>query len=181
MTNSSEKQWERIQQLEKEHVEVYRELLITLDRLYLIRKHNHAVILSHTQQRLLEIRHQLQINLEKTALLIRLLEKPDNTNVLFTKLQNLLEESNSLDYELLQSLGAQSSLHKQLIESRAERDELMSKLIELSSKFPKPTIPPDDGDTAGKQVEVEKENETIQELMIALQIHSGYTNISYTI
>ncbi|QHS76771.1 Mcm16p [Saccharomyces paradoxus] len=181
MTSGTAEQWERIQQLEKEHVEVYRELLIALDKLYLIRKHKYPIILSSGQQRLLEIRHQLQINLEKTGLLIRLLEKPDNSNILFTKLQNLLDESNSLDYELLQSLGTQSSLHKQLIESKAERDELMSKLIEISSRFPEPSTPPDDNDATGKQVEIEKENETIQELMIALQIHSGYTNISYAI
>lgn len=181
MTGGTAEQWERIQQLEKEHVEVYRELLIVLDKLYLIRKHKHAIILSSSQQRLLEIRHQLQINLEKTGLLLRLLEKPDNSNILFTKLQNLLDESNSLDYELLQSLDTQSSLNKHLIESKTERDELISKLIEISSRFPEPTLPQDDSDAAGKQVEIEKENETIQELMIALQIHSGYTNISYAI
>ncbi|CAI4036914.1 hypothetical protein SMKI_16G2090 [Saccharomyces mikatae IFO 1815] len=178
MTSGTAEQWERIQQLEKEHVRVYKELLITLDKLYLIRKHNHAIILSPSQQRLLEIRHQLEINLERTGLLIRMLEKPDNSNILTIKLQNLLDESNRLDCELLKSLGNQSSLHKQLIATRVERDKLMSKLIEISSRFPI-TPTPDDNNSGGDQVEVEKENETIQELMIALQIHSGYTNISY--
>ncbi|CAI4054854.1 hypothetical protein SUVZ_16G3250 [Saccharomyces uvarum] len=181
MTSGTEEHWQRIQQLEKEHVEVYKELLTALDKLYLIRKHNHEVVLNSSQQRLLEIRHQLQINLEKTGLLIRLLEKPDNSNILFVKLQNLLEESNSLDNELLQSLGTQSSFNKQLIVSRLERDQLMAKLAEVSSRFPKATLRLDDDEIAENQVELERENETIQELLIALQIHSGYTDISYAI
>ncbi|CAI4053792.1 Mcm16p SKDI_16G3100 [Saccharomyces kudriavzevii IFO 1802] len=181
MTSGTEEQWERIRQLEQEHVEVYKELLVALDKLYLTRKHDHTIALSSSQQRLLETRHQLEISLERSGVLIRLLEKPDSSNILFTKLQNLLDESNSLDSELLQSLGAQSSLHEQLAKSRLQRDQLMSNLIEVSSKFPKANPFPEDGDTAGNQVEMEKENETIQELIIALQIHSGYTDISYAI
>lgn len=186
---------ERIIELEHEHVIVYNELLKTLDQLYFAQQERGQ--LDREMERTLEIRRQFQMSLDKTAAILRALERlstnreqgsATNTEYILAKrLRTLMQDNYQMDQKIEIFMQKEEILSTELRQERKQYWELVDKLKVVAGKadtdqndviqqkdHQEDAITTTHDSTLDQKKEIEMENEVIEELLIALKIHGGY-------
>lgn len=181
---------ERIQELEREHVQLYGELLKALDKLYQLQR-GHGRIRDKDAESTLATRRQLQMSIEKSAAMIRTLERllkyegnpgmglTTTEDLLAMRLGKLMQENYEMDYEVADIMKREDKVRQEFREERLQYSRLSTRLRELSDKINSQKETPDESDeiksipTPGRS-EIINENERIEELLLALKIHGGY-------
>lgn len=185
----------RIQKLEERHVQVHKELLQVLDELYLT-QHGGNPSLDKEKRRTAEVRRQLQMSLEKSSVILRALERfqqrdSDTSNndlttedLLAQRLGKLMDTNYKLDHSVSQTLSRQMELSRELRSERNTYHALSERLKEVSSQLQRSKseseiqqeqetefqTPQQDSENSP----LERENETIEQLLIALKVLGGY-------
>ncbi|SCW03719.1 LAFE_0G16710g1_1 [Lachancea fermentati] len=168
---------QEIRELEHQHVELYRELLKALDRLYLLRKG-----IKPLDESLLAIRHQLQTSLAMTVPTIKTITDANNPNDLEKRLLEMMQENYELDQEVVSLQDKNLQLVKEFSLLRANYKRMRPEIRELvetirlrsleaqspSSSQPAQNISSEEEDA------LRQENEKLTEIIGALIIHSGY-------
>ncbi|AQZ18744.1 MCM16 (YPR046W) [Zygosaccharomyces parabailii] len=179
---------ERVVELEKQHVLMHGELLKALDELYLLQQ---GAKLDREKERTAQVRRQLQMSLEKSAAILRALDRlgheqrisePLSENsterLLANRLRNLMNENYRLDGNVNEILTKQTELSEELRKKRSYYWSLVDRLKRLSADIDiqEPTAKGEElqEPTTSDGTELEKENETIEQLLIALKVHGGY-------
>ncbi|QLG71460.1 hypothetical protein HG535_0B05020 [Zygotorulaspora mrakii] len=124
---------ERAFALEQEHVQAYNELLRTLDTLYLL--NNDLGTVTPEMKKTLEIRRQLQVNLEKSASILRTIERVaarvdedgneipqrvSTEDILADRLVKVMQENYEIDYKVKESLALEQQLATELREEKVK-------------------------------------------------------------
>lgn len=180
----------RIQELEERHVKVHKELLEVLDDLYLAQ---HGIIsLDKEKRRATEVRRQIQMSLEKSAVILRALERLGQQNsvtnsgdsttegLLAQRLGRLMDANYKLDHTVSQVLSRQLELSAQLRDERKIYETLSDRLkqvsLQLQTSKPESEIhqEPEKEFQLQEDSSLERENETIEQLLIALKVFGGY-------
>lgn len=184
---------ERIYELEREHVEVYGELLKALDKLYLVQR-GYVGTRDKDNETILATRRQLQMSIEKSAAIIRTLERRlkskhtqgvdlDSTeDILASRLAKLMHDNYEMDYKVTGLLERETQVRQELEEERIRYSKLVGRLRQLSDEIngEKPSnedIPEtrSENETPKRgNVDIVSENERIEQLLLALKIHGGY-------
>lgn len=193
MTTSSETKImeRRIEELEERHVRVHKELLQTLDDLYLAQ--HGGTSLDKEKRRTAEVRRQLQMSLEKGAVILRALERlgqqepsTDSSENMTTegllaqRLGRLMESNYKLDHTVSRTLSRQLELSRQLRSERKKYDTLADRLRQVSSQLQASrsvTEIQQEPETESQLQEdslIERENDTIEQLLISLKVFGGY-------
>lgn len=180
----------RVQELEERHVKVHKELLEVLDELYLVQHGNTS--LDKEKRRATEVRRQIQMSLEKSAVILRALERlgqqdfvtnsGDSTTegLLAQRLGRLMDANYKLDHTVSQILSRQLELSAQLRDERKIYETLSDRLkqVSLQLQASKPVIELHQEPKIESQLQedssLERENETIEQVLIALKVFGGY-------
>ncbi|CAR29820.1 ZYRO0G17754p [Zygosaccharomyces rouxii] len=180
----------RIQELEEQHVRVHKEMLQTLDELYLAKLGSTS--LDKEKRRTAEVRRQLQMSLEKSAVILRALERlgkqksgtddSDSTTegLLAQRLGKLMDTNYKLDHTVSTTLSRQIELSKQLRNERKTYDTLANQLRQVSSQLQADKSAseiqqePEPISLLQEDPQLERENDTIEQLLIALKVFGGY-------
>lgn len=179
---------ERVVELEKQHVLIHGELLKALDELYLLQQ---GANLDREKERTAQVRRQLQMSLEKSAAVLRALDRfgqeqriseplseTSTERLLANRLGNLMNENYRLDGNVSEILTKQTELSDDLRKKRryywALVDRLKRLLADIDIQEPAAKGEEVQEPNASDYTELEKENETIEQLLIALKVHGGY-------
>lgn len=193
---------ERILELEQEHVQLHDELLSALDKLYL-QQLGHRDLKDREAESTIAIRRQLQLSIEKSAAILRALQRMSRLpsgndtdfktteDLLASRLTNLMQENYELDYTVKELLQREETATQTLLDEQKRYSDLVAKMTELSDKINKQkqassaaAALPDPAPTAHTPREKQKrqavtdQNEQIQELLLALKVHGGYDPLS---
>lgn len=184
---------ERVQELEREHALLYSELLKALDKLYLL-KRGHGQLRDKDSESTLATRRLLQMSIEKSAAMLRTLERlqkyGDTSDADFTttedllasRLGKLMKENYDLDYKVAEFLTKEEEAQQELRAERIRYSRLTARLKELSDNINGLKDKNDQNENpesnnslqAPARPEIISENARIEELLIALKIHGGY-------
>lgn len=179
----------KIQELEKLHVTVYKELLEVLDELYLVQLGN--VSLNKEARRTAEVRRQLQMSLEKSVVILRALERlgqrdtiasqhqgPTTEGILAERLGKLMDANYKLDHEVSQTLSRELELSKQLRSERKMYEALADQMKQVSSQLKTnesvTTQEPESEPLTDSETRLEGESDTIEQFLIAVKVLGGY-------
>lgn len=116
--------------LEERYVTVYKELLIEMDRLFLLQN---GCTMSQDMKSKSELRALHQLNVSKTATLLNLDPETSSKKYIDTKLLASFDR----DGELNEFVSKQWNLIQEYVQLIQESSELRQKLIEVSRHFPK--------------------------------------------
>ncbi|KAG0670626.1 hypothetical protein C6P45_002002 [Maudiozyma exigua] len=186
----TEDKLQRIRDLERRHVEVYYQLLQTLDELYLVKESRRDIKLTPAELDMLELRNQMRFSMDKSVALYktydRLNKLMENNQDLSTvqssedklavNLKMELDRSVTIDGKVEETLQDNISLTNELQSETAKYNELTKKLQEYrpgTERRMKPTLNNIDSlDTMDQDSQINNENETIKQLLIALKVHT---------
>ncbi|EDO18821.1 hypothetical protein Kpol_1028p97 [Vanderwaltozyma polyspora DSM 70294] len=189
---------DRITSLEKEHVEVHQKLLKVLDQLYL-KKNGLSTNLNRGEETRLENRLQLQLSLEKSGAILRTIERTFNTenssadidfddftelkpevtssveHFLALRLATIMKQNYELDKMLSETLKKDLESYQELYSEHQNYRNLMQKFISLSSSLEaKKTSDDLTNEDTESDTKLALENETIEQLILALKVNGGY-------
>lgn len=189
---------DKIKKLEYEHARTFESLLKAVDDLYLAKQTGNIFTPNEEQERLLRTRRHFQMDMERSASLLRAFDHWDKTNlesetdgtaingskespanryesgekILETRLQNLLHSNIDLDAKTTAKLKKIKELNELIGNRRVRFNELQEELSvlgrDLDARESRQYVDDDQHDT-----DIIKENEILQELLIALKVHSG--------
>lgn len=184
---------ERVLELEREHVQLHVDLLKALDKLYLAQK-GHGNVRDREMETSLATRRQLQLSLEKSAAILRAMERlskletghgndfKTTEDLLASRLNALMQENYELDYKVKELLRREDEISQSFREERNQYFQLVSNMTEVSDKIhaqkrekpshPRPTTLTDQ--EKASQQRIIDQNQQIEELLLALKIHGGY-------
>lgn len=186
----TEEQLQRIRDLERRHVEVYYQLLQTLDELYLVKESRRDIKLTSAELDMLELRNQMRFSMDKSVALYKtydrlnkLMENNQDLSTVQTSEDKLavnlkmeLDTSVTIDGKVEETLQDNISLTNELQSETAKYNELTKKLQEhrpSTQRRMKPTLNKIDSlDTMDQDSQINNENETIKQLLIALKVHT---------
>lgn len=179
---------ERIFELEKQHVLLYEELLQALDELYLLQQ---GAKLDREKERNAQVRLQLQMSLEKSAAILKTLDRlgqeqrlqeraPEATTerLLALRLGEHMHKNYQLDGRVSETLAKQVELSKELRDKRNRYWSLVDQLKRFSTTtdMHEPEAEQEElqQSTTPDEARLDQENDTIEQLLIALKVHGGY-------
>ena len=179
-----EDKWERVCALEREHVDLYTQLLRVLDELHLERSNsNHKVIIKDEQENLMKVRRQMQCGLEESAAILSPLQRANQMDkdgersledLVAERLNSLMERHYSTETECMQIINARLDVSTKIFDEQKKFMKLREELQELDKLYGDQGLdaPAKPAKTA-EQEQLERENETLRELLVALQVYSG--------
>ncbi|CAB4254980.1 similar to Saccharomyces cerevisiae YPR046W MCM16 Protein involved in kinetochore- microtubule mediated chromosome segregation [Maudiozyma barnettii] len=181
-----------IRELERRHVEVYYQLLQTLDELYLLKQTKHDIKFNDREVALLELRNQARFSMDKSVALfktnerlnkmiankqdlndvqsgedrfaINLKKELDRSTAIDANVENILEENRNLVSTLQDETAIYNDLTKKLQQYRPGSTNQTTNTATKLAASRNITL---DGDT-----KVSNENEVLQQLLIALKVHT---------
>lgn len=134
--------WDEVAKLEEEHSIVHMKLLQTLDLLYLQKKEGRQFMPPVEVLQVIEIRNQLQMSMDKTAALLRSIDKYQNystldTNitaetVLAVRLRDLQERNYQLDLKLTPLIEQDQLSRSKLTNERQRHQDLVDRLQDFN-------------------------------------------------
>lgn len=185
----------KLKKLEKEHVEIYYNLLQSLDELYLLKEQSSDVELDNNNRFLMEIRTQLQMSMDKSVAMLKAFERLNNQknniineedlqstpaeDILAKRMQALMDENFNLDSKINTTLERYVTESTKLRESRSRYHELTKTLQSLHSEIKQQTNQQNADDSYSstnineEDNKMEEENEIISQLLIALKVHTN--------
>ncbi|GMM58967.1 Mcm16 protein [Maudiozyma humilis] len=197
MSISAEK-LDHIRDLERRHVEIYYQLLETLDELYLVKETDGDIALDATQTSLLEMRRQMQFNVDKSVALAKTYERLNNMrksgegttathseeDLLALSLEKELQEGETLNARVYSAYEENKELVRTLQEETAKYRALILRLQKLRparglAQSPNTLDSPSTGSTSlttnavREDTRITSENEVLEQLLTALRIHTG--------
>ncbi|CCK71017.1 Mcm16p KNAG_0F03550 [Huiozyma naganishii CBS 8797] len=172
---------DRIEQLERAHVQVHSQLLQELDRLYFLKEGGSKGTLGVNEKHLLALRRQLQLSLEKSVAaaktLKRLGDETAGTNsseqAITLRLKDLMDANGALDEEIADTMQHTLQLNDDLSRATAEFDTLKSQLQNLHPQVTQQLVTNPPETTEEIAATATPQSETLQELLTALQLISG--------
>lgn len=189
--NQSEK-FHKIRVLEKEHVDIFNQLLRVLDDLYLERSHqSRKIIIKDEQESLLRLRRQMQKGLEESAAILRTLERIDKLDpnketdleslsvedVLASRVKKLMDKNYKLETEAVQLINQRFNVEVAIGKEENRFLELRQQLTELDELYG--VDPEKVNNSAPTEIDsteynrLKRQNSALKELLTALKIHSG--------
>lgn len=186
----TEEKLQKIRDLERKHVEVYYQLLQTLDELYLVKESHHDIKLNSAELDMLELRNQMRFSMDKSVALYKTYDRlnklmetdqdlstvQNSEDKLAVNLKTELDRSVAIDGQVEDTLQDNISLTNELQSETAKYNELTKKLQEYrpgTQRHVKPTINNSNSlDTMDQDTKINNENETIRQLLIALKVHT---------
>ncbi|SMN20858.1 similar to Saccharomyces cerevisiae YPR046W MCM16 Protein involved in kinetochore-microtubule mediated chromosome segregation [Maudiozyma saulgeensis] len=192
-----------IRELERKHVEVYYQLLQTLDELYLLKQKEHDIKLTDKEVTLLELRNQARFSMDKSVALfktnerlnkliankqdlntvqsgedrlaINLKKELDRSIEIDSKVENILEENRKLVSTLQDETAIYNDLTRKLQQYRPGNTDLSDKTTKHGPT--KRNTSPSRNIAVDSDTRVSNENEVLKQLLIALKVHtkSGIT------
>lgn len=145
--------------LEKEYVSVYIDLLVEMDRLFLLQNGTDMDKNLESKSRL---RAMHQLNVAETATVLNL----DPANTSRKHIERLLEQKFVRDGEIHDTVGLQWDLIQEWLELAQETNLLRSKLVELTKNIPKKSLPAGKLTTASEDI--------LDSLYTVLLVQGGY-------
>ncbi|CCE63143.1 hypothetical protein TPHA_0E00470 [Tetrapisispora phaffii CBS 4417] len=192
---------ERIARLEEEHVKTHSELLKALDTLYLLKKSGGKDIeLNPDRKQQLETRTKVQLSLQKSIPLLRSInsvsnmqngndnsgksttENPDIPSaekMLANRLGSFMEEDYEKTQALFEAMNLETEEREELQREQQRYEALIAQYKDLASKLDDKLAKQKEMNehaTAVSDEEYLRQNETMEQLLLALKIHGGYLN-----
>lgn len=181
---------DRIRALEKEHVDIFNQLLRVLDELYLERSHeSRKVIIKDEQESLLRLRRQMQKGLEESAAILRTLERIDKLDyeekseslsvedILASRIKKLMDNNYKLETEAIQLINQRFNSELTIFEEESRFLNLRQQLNDLDELYGTKTDntdrPPHAEPETSEFNALRRQNSALRELLTALKIHSG--------
>ncbi|CCF56368.1 hypothetical protein KAFR_0B00690 [Kazachstania africana CBS 2517] len=187
-----EEKLRRIVELERKHTQLYHSLLESLDELYMVKAQGDGepsgeIKLDQNQRHMLEIRRNLQMSMEKSATILKTLDRlnkikknEDVVNVedmIAVRIKELMEDNFQIDSKITKLLSEQNKLLESLRTEKTKYRNLVERLQTVHPKHNRVTVEnSSDSDTDAdldEERQLELENETIAELLVALKVYSG--------
>ncbi|CDO94337.1 unnamed protein product [Kluyveromyces dobzhanskii CBS 2104] len=157
-----------IDELENKYVAVYKELLVQLDRLFLLQNGTNVDNEMESRSRLRALH---QINVSETASLLNMKDSANDTKKQVTQ---LLENKYERDGQLRVVIENHWALVKEWLEQAHETERLRQNLVEISSMFPK----------ANESSVPDPKNiqtlEMLQSIYSVLVVQGGYQDIAFS-
>ncbi|SCU78477.1 LAFA_0A06788g1_1 [Lachancea sp. 'fantastica'] len=166
-----------IRELEDHHVRVHRELLEVLDELYLARKGLKA----HDRSAMVQ-RRELQCSMATTS---PIAEAMTNNGKLEARLLDLMQQNYEKDGSVVRHQDEKLRLISRFTEERIKYGKLLQRIRPIAEEVrswtadeidPRKEAVVDEGERY-----LEKENETLRELLVGIIMQSGYQGTNKTV